>query len=44
MELSVEEWDKILNTNLRAQFLCARKAAKLMKTKHRGSTREASSI
>ncbi len=34
MELSVEEWDKILNTKLRAQFLCAREAAKLMKTKH----------
>jgi NAD(P)-dependent dehydrogenase (short-subunit alcohol dehydrogenase family) len=30
-ELRVEEWDDILNTNLRGAFLCAREAARLMK-------------
>lgn len=30
-ELSVEEWDKVINTNLRGAFLCAREAAALMK-------------
>ncbi|ARU62854.1 3-ketoacyl-ACP reductase [Tumebacillus avium] len=30
-ELTVEEWDDILNLNLRGTFLCAREAAKLMK-------------
>lgn len=30
-ELSVEEWDRILNTNLRSVFLCSREAAKLMR-------------
>ena len=29
-ELSVEEWDDVLNTNLRSVFLCSKEAAKLM--------------
>ena len=30
-ELSLEEWDDVLNTNLRSMFLCSREAAKQMK-------------
>jgi len=30
-DLSVEEWDHILNTNLRSVFLCSREAAKIMR-------------
>ena len=30
-ELSVDEWDEILNTNLRSAFLCSREAAKTMR-------------
>lgn len=30
-ELSVEEWDEIIDTNLRSVFLCSREAAKMMK-------------
>ncbi|MBS4219802.1 SDR family oxidoreductase [Bacillus sp. FJAT-49711] len=30
-DLSVEEWDDVINTNLRSAFLCAREAAKYMK-------------
>lgn len=30
-ELSVEEWDRIIDTNLRSAFLCSREAAKLMR-------------
>ncbi|EFM12167.1 short-chain dehydrogenase/reductase SDR [Paenibacillus curdlanolyticus YK9] len=30
-DLTIEEWDSVLNTNLRGTFLCAREAAKLMK-------------
>ena len=29
-ELSIEEWDSVINTNLRGTFLCSREAAKLM--------------
>lgn len=29
-ELSLEEWDDVINTNLRSVFLCSREAAKLM--------------
>jgi NAD(P)-dependent dehydrogenase (short-subunit alcohol dehydrogenase family) len=36
-ELSVEEWDRILNTNLRSVFLCSREAAKLMRQSGGGS-------
>ncbi|MCM3722861.1 SDR family NAD(P)-dependent oxidoreductase [Solibacillus isronensis] len=31
LELSLEDWDDIINTNLRSVFLCSREAAKLMK-------------
>jgi len=30
-EMSVSEWDKVLNTNLRSVFLCSRESAKIMK-------------
>lgn len=30
-ELTVEEWDDVLNTNLRGMFLCSREAAKVMR-------------
>ena len=30
-ELTIEEWDDILNTNLRSVFLCSKEAAKLMR-------------
>ncbi len=30
-DLSVEEWDDMLNTNLRSVFLCSREAAKVMR-------------
>ncbi len=36
-ELSVEEWDVIINTNLRSAFLCSREAAKVMREHGRGS-------
>ena len=30
-EITCEEWDEIINTNLRSVFLCSREAAKIMK-------------
>lgn len=36
-ELTVEEWDEILNSNLRGVFLCAREAAKVMRENGGGS-------
>ncbi|REE55376.1 hypothetical protein A8990_17116 [Paenibacillus taihuensis] len=36
-DLSVEEWDYVINTNLRASFLCARESAKLMRESGGGS-------
>jgi NAD(P)-dependent dehydrogenase (short-subunit alcohol dehydrogenase family) len=36
-ELSVEDWDHILNTNLRSVFLCSREAAKVMREHGGGS-------
>lgn len=36
-ELSVEEWDSVLNTNLRGSFLLAREAAKYMRQTSGGS-------
>ncbi|RBW69087.1 3-ketoacyl-ACP reductase [Bacillus taeanensis] len=37
-ELSVEEWDDIININLRGVFLCAREAAKVMRQNQQGGS------
>ena len=37
LDLSVNEWDKVINTNLRSTFLCSREAAKLMMENGGGS-------
>ncbi|WHY74254.1 SDR family NAD(P)-dependent oxidoreductase [Fictibacillus enclensis] len=37
LELSVDEWDDVIQTNLRSVFLCSREAAKQMKQKGGGS-------
>ncbi len=37
LELSVEEWDLVLNTNLRGAFLCSKFAAPYLKQTHKGS-------
>lgn len=37
-ELDVEEWDTILNTNLRSVFLCSREAAKYIKENLKGGS------
>lgn len=36
-ELSIEEWDEIINTNLRSVFLCSREVAKIMRHHGGGS-------
>jgi NAD(P)-dependent dehydrogenase (short-subunit alcohol dehydrogenase family) len=36
-KLTVEEWDEIINTNLRSVFLCSREVAKIMKELGGGS-------
>lgn len=36
-DLSVEEWDVVINTNLRSTFLCSREAARIMKNNGGGS-------
>lgn len=36
-ELTVDDWDAIINTNLRSVFLCSREAAKIMKAQGGGS-------
>jgi NAD(P)-dependent dehydrogenase (short-subunit alcohol dehydrogenase family) len=36
-DLSVEEWDDVINTNLRGLFLCSREAARIMKEHGGGS-------
>lgn len=36
-DLIVEEWDDIINTNLRSVFLCSREAAKIMRANGGGS-------
>lgn len=37
-ELTVDEWDDILDTNLRSVFLCSREAAKYMRTNKDGGS------
>lgn len=36
-EITVDEWDEIINTNLRGMFLCSREAAKIMREHGGGS-------
>jgi len=36
-DLSIEEWDEVINTNLRGAFLCTREAARVMKEHSGGS-------
>lgn len=36
-ELSIDNWDRILNTNVRGAFLCSREVAKVMRTKKGGA-------
>ena len=36
-DLSVDDWDYVLNTNLRGTFLCSREAAKMMRYTNGGS-------
>ncbi|MCQ6557716.1 SDR family NAD(P)-dependent oxidoreductase [Paenibacillus mendelii] len=36
LELSVDEWDSVMNVNLRGTFLCSREAAKRMKKRGAG--------
>jgi NAD(P)-dependent dehydrogenase (short-subunit alcohol dehydrogenase family) len=36
-DLTVEEWDEIINTNLRSVFLCSREAARIMRQHGGGS-------
>lgn len=37
LNLTVDEWDKVINVNLRGAFLCAREAARLMREHGGGS-------
>jgi NAD(P)-dependent dehydrogenase (short-subunit alcohol dehydrogenase family) len=43
-ELTEEQWDHILNTNLKSQFLCAQAAAPVMKRQGRGRIINISSL
>jgi len=43
-QLTEEQWDTMLDTNLKAQFLCSQAAAPLMKRRGRGSIINLSSI
>jgi NAD(P)-dependent dehydrogenase (short-subunit alcohol dehydrogenase family) len=36
-ELSVDDWDYVLNTNLRGTFLCARESARVMRAQGKGA-------
>ncbi|MDQ0205757.1 NAD(P)-dependent dehydrogenase (short-subunit alcohol dehydrogenase family) [Alkalicoccobacillus murimartini] len=38
LELSIEEWDKVLNTNARGTFVCSREATKYMKKHQTGGS------
>ncbi len=37
LELSLEEWDEVINTNLRGTFLCTREVARIMKEQGGGA-------
>lgn len=37
-ELTIDEWDDIINTNLRSVFLCSREAAKVMRKNESGGS------
>lgn len=37
-DLSIEEWDDVLNTNLRSVFLCSREVAKIMREQKTGGS------
>ncbi|WP_245600214.1 SDR family NAD(P)-dependent oxidoreductase [Paenibacillus harenae] len=37
LDLSIEEWDSVVNTNLRGTFVCSREAAKLMRANGGGA-------
>ena len=43
-ELTEEQWDRILNVNLKSQFLCAQSAARIMKRQGRGRIINLSSL
>ena len=43
-DMTDEQWDEMLNTNLKSQFLCAQAAARMMKTQGRGRIVNISSI
>jgi NAD(P)-dependent dehydrogenase (short-subunit alcohol dehydrogenase family) len=43
-ELTEDQWDRILNTNLKSQFLCAQAAAPVMKRQGRGRIINISSL
>lgn len=36
-ELTVDEWDNVINTNLRGMFLCSREAGKIMRRQNSGA-------
>ncbi len=36
-DITLEEWDEVINTNLRSVFLCSREAAKVMRKNKKGS-------
>lgn len=44
LELPVEEWDRVLDVNLRGTFLCCQAAGQVMAAKHKGSIINFSSI
>jgi NAD(P)-dependent dehydrogenase (short-subunit alcohol dehydrogenase family) len=37
-DLSLQEWDDVINTNLRSVFLCSREAAKIMRENEKGGS------
>lgn len=43
-ELTEEQWDRVMNVNLKSQFLCAQEAAPLMKKQGRGRIINLSSL